>query len=103
MLTKADTNFWIKNILIDFDHGYEILKNIFGESIFLTESTVKEFISQEQIKQIHYLFSQNNLDDEKIQELLLKAQATKIEELDVEQAQKIIDFYEKKLISKTGE
>ncbi len=80
---------------IDFDQGYEIVKNLFGESIFVREVKIEKLITDEQIKEFNRLTTLLNISEEKINKLLTNGKASSIEQMSEEFAQRAID----KLIS----
>lgn len=77
--------------IIDFDNGYEVIKETFGEDIFTNESVVEKLASQEQISELKRLISDLNVSDENVQKLLIKADSQRIEEINTDIIQKYID------------
>jgi AAA domain len=79
------------NDLIDFDNGYEQIKQLFGENIFVREVKPEPLATQEQITELKRLFSVMNIPEEKINKLLANAKATTLEEISETFAKKAID------------
>ncbi len=79
--------------LIDFDNGYETIKNLFGENIFVREVKVEKLITESQITELNRLITLLNIGEEKVAKLLTNAQATSIDQISEEFAQKAIDKY----------
>lgn len=73
------------NKYIDFN-GYETIKELFGENIFLTESVPQELANQEQLTELKYLLGVLNVSEETIQKHLLKSKSTAFSELPKEYA-----------------
>lgn len=88
------------NSLIDFDNGYETIKQLFGESIFLRKVKTETFANSSQINELKRLCHILNIPEENINKMLTVGKATCMEELTESYAQKAID----KLLTKlTGE
>jgi hypothetical protein len=76
---------------IDFDEGYEKIKNLFGENIFVREVKVEKLITDEQIKELNRLVALLNIGEDKLTKLLTNAKASSIEQMSEEFAKKAID------------
>lgn len=76
---------------IDFENGYETIKNLFGEEIFKRESKVEELATKEQIEQFKYLVNLLHVPEEKITKMITNASATTIDEVNKDHIQKAID------------
>ncbi len=77
--------------LLDFDEGYNIIKSLFGESIFLREVHNEELISSDQLKELTRLIDLLHISDEKIAKMLTNAKATTMEEISSSYAKKVIE------------
>lgn len=69
------------NESIDFNEGYECIKNLFGEDIFKRESKIIELSTPEQIMQFNKLSGLLGVTDEQIQLRLRSAKAESLESL----------------------
>lgn len=88
----------IKNAsVIDFDHGYETLKSIFGENIFVRESKAEELITPEQIKQLTHLINTLKIPEEALHKALAKVQASEIKDMSKVSAEKYINHLKSKI------
>lgn len=83
--------------IIDFNDGYEVLKNRFGEDMFVRESSVEKFANKEQISELKKLISILNVPDETIQKWLTSAKSTSLEEMSAEQIGKCIVYLKGKI------
>lgn len=88
------------NDIIEFDDGYQKIKSLFGENIFLREVKTEKLITPEQIKELTRLFNLLKVSDESINKMLANAQAVSIEEISESYAQRAID---KLLLNLKGE
>lgn len=79
------------NDLIDFDEGYETVKQLFGEGIFVREVKPEPLATQEQITELNRLFTLMNISEESKNKLLTNAKATTIEEISESFAKRAID------------
>lgn len=77
--------------LIDFDQGYEAIKSLFGESIFLRDAKSEPLITPDQISEIRHLFEVLKISDEQVNKMLTNAKAIKLEEVSEVYAKKAID------------
>ncbi len=80
---------------LDFDEGYETIKNIFGEAIFKRESEIKELASNDQIMEIKRLIDVLHLPEDRINKLLTNAKATTLEEIEKSYMDKLIKSMQK--------
>jgi hypothetical protein len=76
---------------LDFNDGYEVIKNIFGEEIFTRESIAVELATQEQLDKFKHLTGILGTSEETIQTWLRTVKAPSIESLTKETIQKWID------------
>lgn len=77
--------------IIDFDDGYHVIKDTFGEEIFTNESIIEKLATPEQVSELKRLISDLNISDENVQKLLIKADSQRIEEINTEIIQKYIN------------
>ena len=75
---------------LDFENGYEVIKNIFGEAIFKRESVIKELASNDQIIEIKRLIQSLNISDERVNKILINAKATHLEDIEKNYMDKLI-------------
>jgi len=83
--------------LIDFSDGYEVIKKSFGEDIFLSESTIEDLATPEQVSELQRLISVLNISEENVQKLLIKAESQRLEEINTEVIKKYIDGLKSRL------
>jgi len=76
---------------VDFDQGYEVIKTLFGENIFVREVKNEKLITEQQIIEFNRLTALLNIQEDKIAKLLTNAKASSIEQMSEEFAQKAID------------
>lgn len=76
---------------IDFDNGYETIKNLFGENIFVREVKVEKLITKEQISELNRLMALLNIGEDKLTKLLTNAKASSIEQISESFAQAAIN------------
>ena len=69
---------------IDFDDGYETIKNLFGEEIFVREVKVEALATTDQLKEFERLVALLTITDEKVNKMLISAKASAIEEVSQE-------------------
>ena len=79
--------------IIDFDNGYEVVKQLFGENIFLREVKVEPLVKPEQLRELTRLIELLRIPEEKVAKLLTNAKAISMEEISESFAQKAIDKY----------
>lgn len=79
------------NDLVDFDNGYEQIKELFGENIFVREVKPEPLATPYQVSELKRLFSVMNIPEEKINKMLTNAKATSLEEVSESLAKKSID------------
>ena len=82
---------------VDFDEGYEVIRNLFGENIFLREVKSEPLATKAQLTELKRLFALFSISDEAQNKLITCAGATSLEEMPQEFTQKAID----KLLLKT--
>ncbi len=80
------------NSLIDFDDGYAVLKEKFGEDIFAREATPEVLSSKEQVIEIKRLIDVLKYPEEKVQKWFAASQANSFEEMKAENIQKCINL-----------
>jgi len=85
---------------LDFDEGYSIIKELFGEGIFVREVKPEPFATKEQIAELNRLIALMKVSDETVAKLLTNAKATTMEEMSEAFAQRAID---KLLLNLKGE
>lgn len=76
---------------IDFDEGYQTIKGLFGEGIFVREVKVENLATPDQIKELTRLIDLLKIPEEKVSKLLTNAKASSMEEMNESFAQKAID------------
>lgn len=86
------------NEILDFENGYETLKEIFGEEIFTREAKEEILATTEQIEKFNHLTEVLQISEERINKLLTNAQATSIEEMSSEFIQKVINKMQKDIL-----
>lgn len=82
---------------LDFDDGYEIIKNIFGEIIFKREAKIEELATKDQIDRFNHFKNILNLSEEQINKILTNGKATTINELTEDFMSKVINHCEKQI------
>lgn len=87
---------------IDFDNGFEVLKNLFGEEIFIRESKVEELATLEQMREFKQLVEIFKLPDETVQKWLMASKATQVSEMSTESIQKYINKMNEKLTKRNA-
>jgi hypothetical protein len=76
---------------IDFNEGYEVIKNIFGEEIFKRESKVKELATPEQVSECKRLIKALNTSDETVQKWIISAKSQALDDMERVIIQKCIN------------
>lgn len=76
---------------LDFDDGYNTIKNIFGEEIFKRESKAEELATKEQVALFKHLVAILNISEERVNKLLTTANALTINEMNKDVIQTVID------------
>lgn len=85
---------------IDFDEGYQIIKSLYGEAIFVREVKTEKLATPEQIKELTRLIDLLKISEEVVGKLLTNAKAATMEQMTESFAQKAID---KLLLNLQGE
>lgn len=75
---------------LDFDNGYETIKNIFGEQIFKRESEVKELASNDQLMEVKRLIAVLNVSEDRVNKILTNAKASSLDEIEKNYMDKLI-------------
>jgi hypothetical protein len=83
--------------LIDFDDGYETIKKLFGEEVFLRESTTEELASEEQITEVKRLQVLLNYSEESLQKWMINKKSQTIEEVNSKDILKLIEHFKSKI------
>lgn len=83
--------------MIDFQDGFETIKEIFGENIFKDESLTEELATPEQIAECKRLIQLCNISDETVQKWCIKAEAQGLDEMNTKIIQKCIDALKNQL------
>lgn len=83
--------------IIEFNDGYFVLKDRFGEDVFQRESQVESFATVEQITELNKLISVLNVSDETIQKWIVRAKASSLEEMNEIQIDACIKFLKKRI------
>lgn len=78
---------------IDFNDGYETIKSLFGENIFLREVKTEPLITTAQLNELTRCIDLLHISEEKVGKLLTAAKALSMEEMSEAFAQKAIDKY----------
>ena len=76
---------------IDFDQGYETIKSLYGENIFIREVKTEKLATGEQIKELTRLIDLLKINEEVVGKLLTNAKAATFEQMTEVFAQKAID------------
>lgn len=79
------------NDFIDFDEGYETIKSLFGENIFVREVKMEKLASPDQIKELTRLIDLLKINEETVGKLLTNAKAATMEQMTEEFTQKAIN------------
>lgn len=87
--------------LIDFDNGYNVIKEAFGEDIFTSESAPEQLATPEQVIELNRLINDLNVSEENVQKLLIKADSQRIEEIPTDTIQKYIDKLKARIVQGT--
>jgi hypothetical protein len=80
---------------LDFNEGYETIKNIFGEQIFKRESQPRELASNDQIIEIKRLIDVLHLPEDRVNKILTNANAVSFEEVEKTYMEKLIKSMQK--------
>lgn len=88
--------------LLDFNDGYEVLKNLFGEETFIRKAEVTELATPEQIATFDALVEALSISEEVIQKWLIKSQATLPGDMSKDNMQKYINAMNDKLKPKAA-
>lgn len=83
--------------ILDFNNGYETIKNIFGEAVFKRESVEKELASNDQIMEFQRLIKVLNISDERVNKFITNAKAVHLGEIEKDHMQSIINKLHKNL------
>lgn len=86
--------------LLDFDNGFEILKNRLGEDIFYRDSQIEILATKEQINEIKRLIELLNFPEDKVQKWLSASQSTSLDEMSFKNLEKCINHLKSQV---TGE
>jgi hypothetical protein len=76
---------------IDFDQGYETIKSLYGENIFVREVKTEKLATPEQIKELTRLIDLLKVNEETVGKLLTNAKAATMEQMTEAFTQKAID------------
>jgi hypothetical protein len=88
----------LKNLeLLDFDNGYEVIKNRFGEDMFLRDSIIEVLATEEQIKEVMRLKELLNFPEENFQKWLISKKAQTIDEVNTKDMEKLIEHFKSKV------
>lgn len=88
---------------IDFDNGYEVLKNLFGEDLFTEEAKIEVPATIDQITEFKRLMEVVHASEEDLQKCLIKAQSQKIEEVNTATMDGFIKGLKKKILGNDKE
>jgi hypothetical protein len=83
--------------LIDFDNGYETIKKLFGEEVFLREAIKEELASEDQIKEARRLQELLNFPEESLQKWLISKHSHSLDEVNASDIEKLIEFFNSKI------
>jgi len=83
--------------MIDFQNGFETIREIFGEDIFKDESLTEELATIDQIAECKRLIQLCNISDETVQKWCIKAEAQSLDEMNTKIIQKCIDALKNQL------
>lgn len=82
---------------IDFDNGYEVIKKLFGEEVFLRESAIEELATEEQIKEVRRLQALLSYPEESLQKWLITKQSHSLDEVNAKDIDKLIEHFNLKI------
>lgn len=83
------------NESLDFNEGYDTIKNIFGEEIFKRESVVRELATNDQIMEIKRLIEVLHLPEDRVNKILTNAKAVTFEEIEKSYMEKLLKSMQK--------
>lgn len=83
--------------LIDFDNGYETIKKLFGEEVFLREAIKEELATETQIKEVRRLQELLNYPEESLQKWLISKHSQSLDEVNASDIDKLIEFFNSKI------
>jgi hypothetical protein len=83
------------NDLLDFDNGYEVIKNLFGESIFLKASKAEKLATKEQVHEIERLIDLLKIPEETYQKWKNKAKSETWSDMPYDAIEKCIEHLNK--------
>lgn len=97
-IAKSRNPGFVKGTTIDFENGYEIVKNVYGEEVFKRESTAEVLATSEQLSSLNHLIQTLKYPEEETQKWLIKAGAQSFDEMNTALIQRCIDFLKEKLL-----
>lgn len=80
---------------IDFNQGYDVLKDLFGEEVFKRESKITELASNDQIGECKRLIKLLNIPDEKVQKIVINAKSQSLEDMEKVKMDEFINWMKK--------
>lgn len=83
--------------LLDFDDGYSVIKNLFGEEVFSRESTVETLATKEQIAEVKRLQLLLKYEEEKVQKWIMTKKASALSEVNTVDIETLINFLTNKV------
>lgn len=90
-IEKCRGDHFKKNTFVDFQDGFEVVKRVFGEEIFVKKTTTEILASGEQVNELKNLINNLHVPDETVQKWLIRAKAHTIEEIDASSMAKLIE------------
>lgn len=84
--------------LIDFDEGYLVLKESFGEQVFKRESKAKKLATIDQLKECKRLIQDLHVSDETVQKMIINAKSQSLEDIESEKMQDFINKMRKRFL-----
>lgn len=84
--------------LIDFDEGYFVLKESFGEQVFKRESKARKLATIDQLKECKRLIQDLHIPDETVQKMIINAKSQSLEDIESEKMQDFINKMRKRFL-----
>lgn len=88
--------------IVDFDDGYGVLKERFGESLFLREAIAEKLASKDQISELMRLVNLLNIPEEKQQKWMTAANSSKFDEMKSEAMESLINHLKSQVKGETN-
>jgi hypothetical protein len=82
---------------IDFDDGYEVIKYLFGEEVFMRQSKMRELASNDQLIECKRLIQALHIPEETVQKIIVNAKSHSLDDMEKNDIQNFIERMKKKI------